>query len=146
MQSAESTYLAAAAVPATVVRPLRPSANTLVAVADAGIMLRRVQQALYEAGITQDAIELVWGRAGQFRLARPTRHGLFSWIGRRVEALGPELSLAERYQRELAAGHALVVAHGVPRGLAELVHGALVAAGGRCLRHYGRFSVAFLTA
>jgi hypothetical protein len=104
-----------------------------------------VQQALVQAGVTPDAIELVWGRAGLAQLAVPQRRrGVLGVPGRWLAALGPDAELLERYRHEVTHGRALIVVRGVPRAVAEAMRDHMVAAGGRCLQHYGRFSVAYL--
>lgn len=145
MQPAEATFPMAAAVSAPAVHRLRPTSNTLAVVVGNDVTLRRVQQALQQAGAGPDALDLMWGRAGLEQLApAPRRRGLLAALRRRLGALGPDALLMERYRRELTHGYALILVRNLPRAMAERLRDPLVEAGGRCLQHYGRFSVAYL--
>jgi hypothetical protein len=123
---------------------LRLPANSLLGVIDDPAALRAVLAALAGAGIDPAGVEVVTGTDGARRLGAGNAGGRLGRLRDWLQALGPEPALRQRYARELAAGHALLVVRD-PRPAGEgQVRDILLANGGHCIQHYGRFTVALL--
>lgn len=147
MMHAEAGRLMATARPFTATHNVRPGTECLVAIADNEATLRSLEDALLAAGVEPRNIERLWGRSGLDQLADDEgRGGLLGTLGRWLGALGPEAGLARHYRRELARGHALILTRHMSRAAAHDIHERLHGSGGRCMQHYGRFSVTYLAA
>jgi hypothetical protein len=121
------------------------SANSLIGVVKRTAALGSLRAGLAFVGIAGDHVEVLDGASGQKRLdANYT--GITGRIRRWFYSLGlgPEADLARQYRQELADGNLLVAVRDVDRALADVVRDIVVAHDGRCLQHYGRFTVAFL--
>jgi hypothetical protein len=148
----EPTMMAAQSLPntrtstqMTTTPSLRLSANSLVGVVTGVPALGPLRAALAFVGIAGDQIEVLDGASGRERLdahyAGVTGH-IRRWFHNL--GLGPEADLARQYRQELADGNLLVAVRDVDRSLADVVRDIIVDCDGRCLQHYGRFTVAFL--
>jgi hypothetical protein len=126
-------------------RYLQTPANSVIGIIERSSALGSLRKALAFAGIAGDQIDVLDGPTGRQRL-----DGRYTGAAGRLRrwlhgiGLGPEAMLARQYGRELADGNLLVSIRNVDRALAEEVREIVLAHDGRCLQHYGRFTVAIL--
>ena len=89
---------------------LRYPARKVIGVVDTPDALDRVLQALARAGFTRDQIRVFSGDEGIRSIdADGVHHGLLARVIRVIQALGDEREHMARYERELRAGHFVVV-------------------------------------
>lgn len=129
----------------TATTTLRLSSNSLIGVVKGAPAISSLRLALAFVGIANDQIEVLDGATGRERLDA-NYVGVIGRIRRWFHSLGlgPEADLTRQYQQELTDGNLLVALRDVDRALADVVRDIVVAHNGRCLQHYGRFTVAFL--
>jgi hypothetical protein len=130
----------------TTVDTLGYPTNRLISVIDDWKCLNRAVLTLVGSGIDPNAIEVLYGTAGiqRLRIDRAA-DGLLGRLRQRLPELGPERALMSAYQRELRAGHALLVLRQPNRAPQSSVVQTLTANGGHLTRFFGRFAVHTLT-
>lgn len=118
--------------------------NSLAGVIDNPLDLRPLCTALTRLGVAPHRVETLRGSIDRHRFEQAPAAGLLGTVRRWLGALGPEPELLQRYARELAAGHTLVLVHNVRRADAEGLCAVLACNGGHAMQHFGRLTIAML--
>ena len=111
--------------------------KSVVAVLDDPDAASDLIEALGRQGIARESVEVIRGPVAP-------QTDLRSRLVRLVQALGEEPDMKDIYEKELNAGHALIVARDVADGDAEPLSKALTAAGARDVHRFGTFTVTML--
>jgi hypothetical protein len=116
----------------------------IVGVIDSPPQLDGALTALADLGIPKDAIEVFSGDEGIRRIDPKGRyHGLLARLTRIVQMLGEERDHIDRYEKELRAGHFLVVISADVEHREEIGR-ILRARGGHFIDYYGTLAIEHL--
>ncbi len=123
---------------------LRYPKGKVVGVIDSPPQLDAALTALAKLGFSKQGIEVFSGDEGIRRIDPKGKfHGLIGRLTRIVQSLGEELWHLEQYEKELRAGHFLVVVSAKPERR-EDVGKTLKAHGGHFVDYYGTLAIEHL--